>query len=254
MTKLFYETTGQGPDIVLLHGWGNHSGIWQFVIEELAKEFRVTTIDLPGFGQSDMISDYSTTTIAKHLENIVPAEAIWVGWSMGGLIATKFALLYPHRVKKLICVASSPKFLKEEAWPGMEAALLGKFSQDLDVNYEATLKRFILLQFYGVTVNKEIIHWFNSNLFLHGKPELAALNAGLKLLESEDLRSELINLNCPLLYLLGKMDTLVPKKIVEALSMLKENIRSVVFEKASHALFISHQNEFLNEVRSFANE
>ncbi len=168
--KVFHETIGKGPEIVLLHGWGLHGGIWQFIATELAKEFSVTIIDLPGYGRSEWITDYTLEKMVKLLSDIAPKQAIWIGWSLGGLIATKYAQLYKDRVKKLICVASSPKFLEETNWPGMKKAVLEKFNQQLEVDYEETLKRFLLLQFYKVSLDKEKICWLNLTLFLMVDP------------------------------------------------------------------------------------
>ncbi|NNG13616.1 MAG: alpha/beta fold hydrolase, partial [Gammaproteobacteria bacterium] len=50
--KLYSETIGHGPDLVLLHGWGAHSGVWAGMREALAENFSVTCIDLPGHGRS----------------------------------------------------------------------------------------------------------------------------------------------------------------------------------------------------------
>jgi pimeloyl-[acyl-carrier protein] methyl ester esterase len=254
MIKLHSKTIGQGPNIVLLHGWGAHSSIWQFVAAKLAEEFKVTLVDLPGFGRSQAISDYSMDNILEHLLLVTPPKAAWIGWSLGGLVATRFALSYSSRVSKLICVASSPKFVKARGWPGMDISVLQEFSEQLQVNYEATLKRFLLLQFYGMTMNREMIRWFELNLFLYGKPSVATLNAGLTILETEDLRSELANLSCPIFYILGKTDALVPPRIAIPLSKLGKNVQSIVFPKASHALFLSHEDKFLTEVRCFLHE
>jgi pimeloyl-[acyl-carrier protein] methyl ester esterase len=68
------------------------------------------------------------------------------------------------------------------------------------------------------------------------------------------LREEFANLRCPVLYILGKLDTLVPARVAKYLAKLQANIRTVVFPKASHAVFISHSQEFLTEVRCFLNE
>jgi pimeloyl-[acyl-carrier protein] methyl ester esterase len=179
---LYHQTTGQGPNIVLLHGWGVHSGIWQFIVANLTKDFAVTLVDLPGFGRSDVIPDYSMAEIVKQLHLVTPPEAIWIGWSLGGLIATRFALTYPLQVKKLICVASSPRFLEEKHWPGMSYLVLKKFNEQLQVDYKGTLTRFLLLQFYGTTVDKALIHWLKQHIFLYGEPAITTLNGGLAIL------------------------------------------------------------------------
>lgn len=254
MLKLHFETIGQGPDIVMLHGWAIHSGIWQFSANRLAKEFRVTLIDLPGLGRSAILSDYTIENIIFQLLRIAPPSATWIGWSLGGLIATKFALLYPEKVQKLICVASSPCFVEAKKWPGLEQSVLQNFNEKLQIDCEATLLQFIMLQFYGLTLNKEMIRWFNMILFLYGIPKLQTLAGGLNILQNTDLRIELASLQCPLLYMLGKLDVLIPAKIAKHLEKLHTNIRTVIFPKASHALFLSHENEFIAQARNFIYE
>jgi pimeloyl-[acyl-carrier protein] methyl ester esterase len=253
--KLHSETIGEGPDIVLLHGWGVHCGIWQFVAEKLSSDFRVTVVDLPGFGRSELISEYTTENIVSRLLRVTPPKAIWLGWSLGGMIATAFALTHPDRVEKLICVASTPKFVASENWPGMDIAILQQFNEQLEIDYDATLMRFITLQFCGKSsLNKEMIRWFSLNLFLYGKPKMETLMGGLHLLEHEDLRDKLSLLPCPVLYILGEMDTMIPSKVSRHLKKLGPNIQSIILPKASHALFLSHQEKFITEVRHFCHE
>ena len=52
MNPLYSHTLGSGPDVVLLHGWGMHSGVWEDVVEALLDHHRVTVLDLPGHGYS----------------------------------------------------------------------------------------------------------------------------------------------------------------------------------------------------------
>ncbi|MHB8535916.1 MAG: alpha/beta fold hydrolase, partial [Sulfuricaulis sp.] len=49
---IFYERSGHGPDVVLVHGWGLHGGVWADIARGLSKDFRVTVPDLPGHGRS----------------------------------------------------------------------------------------------------------------------------------------------------------------------------------------------------------
>lgn len=255
MTKLFSVTKGQGQNIVLLHGFGAHSGIWQFIVEELCSDFTVTTIDLPGFGRSEKLADFSLENMISKILECAPSRAIWLGWSLGGLIATKIANLYPERVSKLICVASNPKFIKEEAWPGVTLETLQKFTQQLCEDYEGTLMRFILLQFHGLPVNKKMMSWMQQNMFLYGKPEFDTLNHSLALLEKLDCREVLKKINCKILYILGQTDAIVPSKIVAPLlSNLFNKIKTIVIPKASHAPFLTHQQQFLDYVRQFAHD
>ncbi|MCV5870744.1 pimeloyl-[acyl-carrier protein] methyl ester esterase, partial [Escherichia coli] len=48
-TKLHWQSFGQGPDLVLLHGWGMNGAVWQQTVESLQPYFRVHVVDLPGY-------------------------------------------------------------------------------------------------------------------------------------------------------------------------------------------------------------
>ena len=83
---------GQGPALVLLHGWGVNSAVWQPVTEQLSEHFCLYIVDLPGFGDSEPLEHYSLQSICTEVLKVVPESAIWCGWSLGGLIATYAAI------------------------------------------------------------------------------------------------------------------------------------------------------------------
>src|SRR5688572_28462426 len=102
MSYLHTDIRGQGFPLVLLHGWGFNSNIWQPLIPQLENKYQLFLIDLPGFGKSESILNYSFDYIIPNLLAKTPKEAYWLGWSLGGLIAMAIAIHSPLRVKKLI--------------------------------------------------------------------------------------------------------------------------------------------------------
>lgn len=251
-TDIFTQVLGEGPDVVLLHGWGVHSVVWKFVAECLAQNFRVTLVDLPGFGRSNLpIQDYHLDTILPRILRVVPQSAIWIGWSLGGLLATYIAITYPQKVRALIAVASSPRFTKDSNWPGIQPGLLQQFAQQLITDYEATITRFMLLQFHGTRDFKDKFAWLEENLFIHQKPAINVLLGALHMLESLDLRQRLQQLHCKTLFIFGRLDAIVPWEIHNVLKTYHPEIETVLLPKASHALFLSHEREFLHVVVNF---
>lgn len=101
--KLSLSSFGEGQPIVFIHGWGLNSGVWLPIAQELQSDFQVITIDLPGFGQnlSTIPAQYSLTNVAEMIADAIPDNAILVGWSLGGLVATQIALDFPNKVKSL---------------------------------------------------------------------------------------------------------------------------------------------------------
>ena len=89
---LYWHVSGQGPDLVLVHGWGMNGAVWQQTVNALEADFRVHVVDLPGYGHSSHCHAQDLEEIAQQLLAEAPKHAIWVGWSLGGLVATHMAL------------------------------------------------------------------------------------------------------------------------------------------------------------------
>lgn len=253
--KPFFEQTGSGDDLVLLHGWGIHGGIFEHLYDTLAQHFRVTNIDLPGFGRSPLpTEDYTLDLLSREVIKVAPKRAHYLGWSMGGLVASHIALSFPDRVNKLITVASNPQFLVQEDWPyAMEVHVMEKFIELLEEDYEGTLIKFLAIQTMGSETQKQDIQRLKQTVFLHGQPAKKALRGGLNILREADLRDQLQQISHETLRVYGRLDGLVPLKAVEKIAELMPNSEQVVFRKASHAPFLSHAEEFLTTVIEFLN-
>jgi pimeloyl-ACP methyl ester carboxylesterase len=107
-TKLYYEQMGKGRTIVLVHGGLVDSRLWDDQFKEFAKRYRVIRYDLRGFGKSDApLASFSPIEDLRALLAFLKVEhATVVGVSLGGMIATDFALEYPETVEALVLVGS----------------------------------------------------------------------------------------------------------------------------------------------------
>ncbi|PJA42606.1 MAG: pimeloyl-[acyl-carrier protein] methyl ester esterase, partial [Lysobacterales bacterium CG_4_9_14_3_um_filter_62_6] len=84
---MYIQTLGNGPDLLLIHGWAMHGGIFHPLAERLADNHRVHVVDLPGHGRSRVDSAaFELTAIVERLTQALP-PAVWIGWSLGGLLA-----------------------------------------------------------------------------------------------------------------------------------------------------------------------
>ncbi|MDP3334935.1 MAG: alpha/beta fold hydrolase [Methylococcaceae bacterium] len=111
MTKIHQETYGSGKPIVLVHGWAMHTGIWRNFAKQLAQNYRVTCIDLPGHGQSEALQPFNLEQISELLANNVDIEsACWLGWSLGATVVLDFARRFPERCSALILMTGNPHF------------------------------------------------------------------------------------------------------------------------------------------------
>ncbi|MFT4941482.1 MAG: pimeloyl-[acyl-carrier protein] methyl ester esterase [Paraglaciecola sp.] len=252
---LVCKTAGQGEDLVLLHGWGVNSGVWRFVSERLERQFRVTYIDLPGFGINAQIlpQRYDIDSIALDVSKCLPPSCILLGWSLGGLVAQKLAFNKTNSVRKLILLACSPKFIGDGDWPGIEHNVLTFFEQQLGQNFSQTLARFLAIQAMGSASAKADIKQIRSAIEQFPGPSMEALKGGLKILAESDFREQLGSLQIPTHWMFGKMDSLVPVNVSLQLANIQANASYNIFAKASHAPFISHPEEFVEELFKILN-
>ena len=196
--------------------------------------------------------------VCEHIIDTIEQPAIYLGWSLGGLVATEMALTYPEKVLGLITVASSPRFVEQRSeevveekmvntllWPGIKPHVLTTFHQQLHIDAEKTINGFLKLQAMGSPHVRQDIKQISQLVFQHEMANKNTLDESLKLLEISDYRARLIDINQPFLRLYGSADSLVPKSVIGQVAQLAENnSEQYIFIGASHAPFISHLNDF----------
>jgi pimeloyl-[acyl-carrier protein] methyl ester esterase len=250
--SLYVEQRGNGPDLVMLHGWGLHGGLFASIADRLVEQYRLHLVDLPGHGRSSMPEDdYTLENLATQIAAAVPTDAVWLGWSLGGRIALTAAASV-NRVSKLILVGANPCFVQQVDWPhAMPEAELAQFANSLRDDYRATLQRFVALQSRGSERGRDELRRLRETLFDHGEPDKSALAAGLQLLGDADLRSLLSTIQQPTLILHGERDTLAPLAAAEYTATQIPNAKLVTINGAGHAPFISHPEEFIAAIEEF---
>ncbi|WP_454783793.1 alpha/beta fold hydrolase [Legionella sp. WA2024007413] len=231
---------GEGYPLVFFHGWGFDSQIWSPLIPKLLMHYQLILVDLPGFGYTT-IMDWDL--FKTRLVNQLPEKFALIGWSMGGLYATRLATEEPDRVDYLINITSSPRFLNSELWPGVSPEVFRNFYKRLSEEPHATLKEFLELN--GLTANKEFPPLPNQ------LPSQEGLELGLKSLESWDLREELKQFSKPTCFIFGRLDPIVPIKTMNFMQLVYPNVHLVLFKRAAHMPFLSHTDLFIDELRGF---
>jgi pimeloyl-ACP methyl ester carboxylesterase len=108
--RIAYTEKGEGKPLLLIHGYGGASVIWEYQIPVLARTRRVFALDLPGHGQSDKPHiDYTPEVFIRGVEGFLEAmkieDAALIGHSMGGAIAQVLAARQPERISRLILMA-----------------------------------------------------------------------------------------------------------------------------------------------------
>lgn len=264
---VYCETENPEQDLVLIHGWGMNSLIWDLIIPLLQNRFRVTVIDLPGFGQSPIPGGaYDLEYMAKHVLDVAPDRALWVGWSLGGLVTMKAFSLAPERIVGMMFVAASPKFIVELGqqsgsqvelttscdWVGISKGDFEHFAVWLEEDWQGSLIRFLALQCKGSQSQKNDIRFLKERVFLHGLPAQQALREGLKILIETDFRETLKSVTVPFEFMLGSNDEVVPSGVSSLLMELYPSCVVHDIKGASHIPMVSHAWECVHLISQLA--
>ncbi|CAI0965754.1 pimeloyl-ACP methyl ester esterase BioH [Serratia ficaria] len=252
MTALYWQTVGEGErDLVLLHGWGLNAEVWGCMLERLTPHFRLHLVDLPGYGRSQGFGAMSLEQMAETVLAAAPPQAWWLGWSLGGLVASQIALTRPQRASGLITVASSPCFAARDDWPGIRPEVLSGFQHQLSQDFQRTVERFLALQTLGTESARQDARQLKAVVLNQPTPTVEVLNGGLEILRTADLRRPMADLNLPLLRVYGYLDGLVPRKVAGLLDAAWPRSTAEILAKAAHAPFISHPDAFASIIETF---
>ena len=252
MSGLHVEIRGAGPDLVLLHGWALHGGVWGPWLERLATRFRLHLVDLPGHGHSRWSGATTLVDFARSVSLHVPRGAVLLGWSLGGLVALELARERPGDVAALVLIATTPCFLTRDAWPaGLPAAVLDGFANGLAIDDRGTIAKFLALQARGDEHATATLAALRTSLAARGEPDPRALAAGLDILRRTDLRATLPGIATPALVVAGEHDRITPAEAGRRLAALLPAARHVEIARAGHAPFLSHPDAVLRPVADF---
>ncbi|WP_133479130.1 pimeloyl-ACP methyl ester esterase BioH [Cognatilysobacter segetis] len=247
------ESIGRGPAIALVHGWAMHGGLFAPLVERLRDRYTLHLIDLPGHGHArDSDLPLDPHALSPALVDAVP-DAVWLGWSLGGQFALRNALDAPERVRGLVMLASSPRFVADEGWPhGVRASLFRDFGEALSTDFRGTLDGFLALEALGSATAQEELRSLRAHAFERGEPAPHALIRGLELLDTFDARDELARLRVPSLWISGRRDRLVPAGAMPAAAALAPDAASLVIRDAGHAPFLGAADEVAQAIDAFA--
>ena len=243
-------------NLVLLHGWGAHSGVWKQSLEYLEPKQSTLTaaLDFPGYGSR--VEESFPSDLYKLAEDMLdkaPEKAIWGGWSTGGMVAMQAALIAPERVQGLLLVCSTPKFVVDDEWSfGTQIDSFATFVESLDKDYERNLRRFLLLQAGDTKRARALSEPIQQIIDSAPQPSKESLNAGLELLSTADLRTDITRLKIPVRILSGTMDRICHP---QASRWMAEKIGASFTEiRCGHGPLLSHASAVAEELKQLLAE
>jgi pimeloyl-ACP methyl ester carboxylesterase len=138
--EIYYEVHGNGPPLILTHGYSSTSEMWKGQIEALSRHHKLVLWDMRGHGRSDYPEDpnaygeaLTVADIAALLDKVGANSAIVGGLSHGGYMSLAFYRTYPERVRALLIIDTGPGFKKDdarEAWNKRALETADRFERD----------------------------------------------------------------------------------------------------------------------------
>lgn len=250
---MFIDVQGSGPDLVLIHGWAMHGGVFAPLLQRLAPHFRVHLVDLPGHGHSRDEAHFDLADCARRIAQAT-SRALWVGWSLGGLVALHAALDHTRHLRGVALIAASPRFVAAPDWPqGVPVEVFEAFGADLQTRWCEAIERFLALETLGAPNAQVELRELKRQVFERGEPAVAALQDGLRTLETSDLRDALARLRVPSLWIAGRRDRLVAPAAMQWAAQQAPAARYLELN-SGHAPFIGHAEEVADAITEFAAE
>ncbi|RPD50539.1 alpha/beta fold hydrolase [Paracnuella aquatica] len=206
---LFYRTAGEGPAVVLLHGFGETGIIWNDQVSALSG-YRLIVPDLPGSGQSAMIGDMSmeglATAVHGLLQELGIERCVLIGHSMGGYIALAFLEKYGELLAGIGLFHSSA-FADSEEKKGTRQ----KGIQFIEKHGAAAFLETATPNLYSPATKEERPELVSAHIESVKEASAAALIAYYRSMMQRPDRTALLQQNkIPVLFVLGKYDTAVP--------------------------------------------
>jgi pimeloyl-ACP methyl ester carboxylesterase len=252
--RIAYERAGDGPPLVLLHGYvGDGAATWRHQLEGLSDEFTVVAWDTPGAGRSsDPPESVGLAGYADYLAGFVEALGLKrphvAGLSFGGALAIEFCRRHATVPASLILASayagwagSLPENVANERL--QQALVLADLSPDEFV-------RTLLPTMFSERTPQGCVDDFSASMVAFRPTGFRAMARAA----AEDLRDALPRINAPTLLIYGDSDTRAPRSVAEHLHASLPTSTLVVLGKAGHLCNIEAPEEFNRAVRAFLRE
>lgn len=240
-----YFVGGTGKPIVIVHGGGDGASIWLDTVAGLARYYRVYLPDLPGYGDSQPMSDQFHLSeyvnfVGRFADSVGLERFYLVGHSIGGSIALNFALKHPERVEKLVLVSSLGLGAKVGLWVRLVSlpALFKPVSRALHA----------LMRAVG-WVTKRVFASIFINPLPPVKIDMGRYVASLK--RQAPVSDSLYSLKMPTLLVWGAKDNVVPVTAAYKAARLIPDCRLQVFENCGHSVYRQSRHEFSRTLLKF---
>jgi pimeloyl-ACP methyl ester carboxylesterase len=249
--KIVYQISGNGPALLLLHGFLESKEIWDDFTETLQKEFTVVTIDLPGHGESELLAEtHSMQLMAGAVKEVLQSEkiskAVIAGHSMGGYVALQFTADNEQLVKGLVLFHSHANADTDEAKENRRRTI-----NIVKQNRAGFIRQFIPDLFDQKHVEKhsaEIQKLQNQAALMTPEAIVAALE-GMR--DRSNQLQYLLLSEIPVLFIIGKQDSRIPYNQLMAQAVIPSHSEILLLEDVGHMGFIEAPDKTMQALKHF---
>jgi non-heme chloroperoxidase len=233
-TRLYYEDAGEGPALLLLHGWGASGRVWQSCLPDLVRDHRVVTLDWRGCGRSERplegnTIDGAVEDLAAVIEELA-IKPVVVGSSIAGVFATELALARPELVEHVVAV-DSPGYWPSTGMRGTVHELRKKLVDDRFGTVAGWVPGW-----FGPNASPGLVDWTVRQLLDSG----VYIDALFTEITTYDPRPRLKDLKVPITYLHGEVDAQIPLEVPRNCAAETPGARVHVLAGCGH---IPHQED-----------
>jgi pimeloyl-ACP methyl ester carboxylesterase len=249
--KLHYVTEGEGPLMLMLHGFPEFWYSWRYQIPEFAKYFQVVAVDLRGYNDSDKPKEQSAYVMdefIKDVEGVIRGlgheKCVLVGHDWGGAIAWYFAYTYPQMLEKLIVlnIPHPAKFSQGMRTPQqlLKSFYIFLFQLPWLPEFLIEFSDYQLLEnaFQGMAVDKSAFTAADINAYKHAAAKPGALTAMLNyyrnIFQQNLFNSSWGILEVPTLMIWGENDSALGKELSYGTEAYVRDFRIRYISNCSH--------------------
>ena len=247
-----YHRAGDGPAIVLLHGYvGDGLGTWGRQLETLSDGFTVVAWDAPGFGssfdppESFTLADYADS-LAAFIERVGLERPHVVGMSFGGGLAIELYRRHPHVPRSLV-LASAYAGWTGSLPPEVVEFRLNQALKLADLPPEQLVKAIVPTLFSPAAPKALVDRFAASMLEFHP----AGLRATARSFANADLRGVLPQIDVPTLLVYGSEDERAPLDVAENMHAAIRGSSLVVLDGVGHVVNVEASERFDAALRPF---
>ena len=249
--QIAYTVHGKGRAVVLLHGFLGSSQIWDTLHTTLAKQFKIICIDLPGHGQSDCFGYiHSMELMAQAVKAVMDSlrlkKYVLVGHSMGGYAGLAFAELFPDFVRGL-CLFHSTSYADSDQKKRDRNKAIKIVKTNYSVYARATIKNLFAAK--NIKYSKKEIAFAQQIARKTPKRGVIAALEGMKTRQSRDVVLHFANY--PILFIIGKYDTVLPMQSLLDQAALPKHKHSLLLEGSGHMGFLEEPDLCVKHLKRF---